>query len=59
MNGKDAFDIAEAKNVIDVQIRRLHNLRAELVSIQDQMEKAQERVSELCGKILNEVKTNG
>ena len=59
MNGKDAFDIAEAKNVIDVQIRRLHNLRAELVSIQSQMEKAQERVSELCGKILNEVKTNG
>ena len=58
MNGKDAFDIAEVKNVIDVQIRRLHNLRAELVSIQDQMEKAQERVSTICSKVLNEVKNN-
>lgn len=58
MTGKDAFDIAEAKNVIDVQIRRLHNLRAELVSIQDQMEKVQDRVSTICSKVLNEVKNN-
>lgn len=58
MTGKDAFDIAEAKCVIDVQIRRLHNLLVELDSIQDQMEKVQDRVSTICSKVLNEVKNN-
>ena len=58
MTGKDAFDIAEAKCVIDVQIRRLTNLRAELDSIQDQMEKVQDRVATICSKVLNEVKNN-